>query len=443
MSTEQPDSDQRSGAVESESASVRGKWSGRLLRTMLVLVIIVVSAGVSVYWLTHQPKAQRKQPQAQARLVEVTAAKRQEHRITISAMGTVVPARAIQLAAQVSGQVVAVSPAFVPGGRVEAGGKLLQIERTDYELAVLRRKSELTQAQGELSMEMGQQSVAQRELELLGMDVDQEDMKLLLRKPQLAMAQAAVAAARASLAQGELNLQRTEISTPFNAMVESRSVDLGAQVGVGTAVASLVGTDKYWVQVLVPMDQLRWIDIPDGDGKAGSTVRVYCEAAWGPEVFRVGMAEQLTGSLEPEGRMAQLLVAVVDPLGISSEPQQRHRLLLDSYVRVEIEGQKLSGVISVPRTALRDGKNVWVMQPDKTLGISKVKTVWSGNDQVFVTDGIDDGDLLITSDLAAPVAQMALRRADAADQDVTEVEDEAKVEVEPEAEAVTEAAGPK
>jgi len=437
--------------------SAARKWLKRAVRVLLVGVILAAAAGISYYWLTHRPIAQRRPPEGRATLVEVHPVRRDTQTIVVRALGTVVPARQVELAPRVGGEIVHISPEFVPGGRFDAGEVVARIDPKDFELAVrgheaerdkraaeleqragevTQRASDVVQAESELAIEMGQQSVAKREYELLGQVVRSEDEALVLRRPQLKIAQSACEAAKAAkrsaeaarraaqaikeaadvaLEQAGLDLQRTTIRAPFNAMVQSRQVNLGSQVSAGTPLATLVGTDEYWVQVSLPVDQLKWIRVPEFNSRQGSTARVYCEPAWGPEAWRSGRVARLMTALEPQGRMARLLVTVADPLGLKADSAERRALILDSYVRVDIEGRALDGVVRVPRTALRDGQRVWVMTEDRTLDIRQVTIAWSGNDHVCISEGLADGDLLITSNLGAPVQGMALKTAPDAD----------------------------
>ena len=397
------------GTMEEPPAPIG--WLGRILRLLLVLIILAAGGAVAYYWMTNKPKARRRRPEKQAVLVEVSRVTPATERVVVQAMGTVVASRTIQLASRVGGEIVAVSPEFVPGGHYATNERILQVDPRDYELVVRQRTSELTKAQSDLTLEMGQQSVAKGEYALLGQDVKEGDKELLLRQPQLAMANATVSAAQAARAKAQLDLARTDIVAPFNAVVQSRNVDLGAQVSVGSPLATLLCTDEYWVQASIPLDELRWIGIPQVSDKEGSTVRVYHEAAWGADAFRVGTVDRLMTDLEPQGRMARMMIAVKDPLDRSASPAKRHPLILGQYVRVEIEGRDLPGVVRIPRTALRDGNRVWVMTPDSTLDIHQVDIVWGGSDHVLVRDGLADGDLLVTSDLGAPVQGMALRTA--------------------------------
>ena len=455
MSANRPET-QHAPPAPAPEASAGLRWLGRLVRLLLVLAVLAAGGGVSYYWMTHRPKAHRRPPQAQATLVVARAATPRRHTVVVHALGTVVPARTIQLASRVGGQVIEVRPEFAPGGRFRVGEVMVRIDPNDFVLAVrqqkterarsqavveqrtaevLQRQSDVVRAESELALEMGQQSVSKREYELLGSTVVAGDRDLVLRQPQLRTAKAARDAAAAAVrsAEGirkaaaaaqnaaevaletaELDLSRTTIRAPFNAMVQARNVDLGAQVAVGAPLASLVGTDEYWVQVLVPMDKLQWIRIPGVNAEAGSPARVYHEAAWGAGGVRTGVVVRLMTDLEPQGRMVRLLVAVKDPLSLGAAPGRRHPLILGGYVRVEVDGRDLPDVVRVERTALRDGERVWVMRPDGTLDIHKVKVVWGDLENVYVAGGLEKGELLITSDLAAPVQGMALRRAAAA-----------------------------
>ena len=451
MTTSTPDNPSAGDGVHRGSAG--RLWLSRLARALLVLIVLGVAAALSSHWLRNKPTAQRRPRRPEAMLVEVSRVTPATEQVTVRALGTVVPARLVDLSARVSGEIVGISPQFLPGGQLSAGKEVVRIDPEDYALAVqqqqaeldrltavldqqrsnvARQVSEVARAESELKVERGQQSVAQREYELLGTVVEEEDLELILRRPQLRTAQANYGAAKAAklaaeagtraagasrdaaavaLRKAELNVTRTTIRTPFNATVHDKFVDLGSQVSPGTKLAELAGTDDYWVEVALPLDQLQWIDIPEVNSSEGATVRVYHESAWGPGAFRVGTVRRLMTELEPQGRMAQLLVSVKDPLALQAPAAERRPLILGAYVRVEIQGRALPDVVRVPRTAFHDGDRVWVMQPDGTLDIREVRPVWSGAEHVCVSQELSDGDLLVTSNLSAPVQGMALRRA--------------------------------
>jgi len=437
----------------------RGRvWLGRVARAALALVILGGGAWMGIWWFTHKPTAGRRRPEPRPRLVRVQTVRPGRHRVLVQVMGEVVPARTVQLAPRVGGQVVEMNPEFLPGGRLKAGEVVVQIDPEDYRLAVRSRRAEadrlaalaaqaeatleqraadLVQAEANLAIEMGRQAVAQREYALLGQGLPAADEALVLRRPQRDAAKAAVDAARAAqtsaeaalraaraaeeatraaLAQAELDLARTAVRAPFNALVQSRSVNLGSQVAAGTPLGVLVGTDTYWVRVSVPVDELKWLRIPRAAGEEGSPARIYDRAAWGPGVFRRGTVLRLESGLEPQGRMARVLVAVPDPLasavegGGAEDPGGRPPpLLLGSYVRVDIEGVELDGVVALERRLLREGDRVWVMDAANRLRIRPVRVAYRGRERVLVSEGLAAGDRVVVTDLMDAVDGMPLR----------------------------------
>jgi len=325
-------------------------------------------------------------------------------------MGTVVAAQEVTLQPRVSGEVIKLSPEFVPGGRFKAGEFILQIDPKDYELTVEKTRSQVAQAQYELKMEQGAQEIARHEWELLGVEetATEQDRELALRKPHLIKANAALEAANAAVREAKLDLERTTIIAPFNAIVTTESVDVGAQVTQQTQLGTLVGTDEYWVRAAVPVDQLGWIRFPGRDGKGGSTAAIRQQLATDLHNEWTGRVVRLMGDLEPEGRMARVLISVRDPLRLGSGDEAGLPLLIGSYVSVAIEGREVKDVIPLPRTALRDGDSVWLMNDGNKLEIANVSVVWRDRDTVWVRDGIEPGQRLVVSDLPAPVEGMGL-----------------------------------
>jgi len=274
---------------------------------------------------------------------------------------------------------------------------------------VKQLESEVAKVEAELLLEQGNQLVSQKEFELLGESVSDEEKSLMLRQPQLESLRANLSAAKARLEQAQVNLQRAEIRAPFNAIVVSRDVNLGSRVTTGSELALLVGTDAYWVEVSVPVSRLRWINIPQAYSEQGAQAKIYDQAAWGDGVNRVGRVARLSAALEEKGRMARLLVEVPDPQSLKKRNSGKPGLLLNSYVRVEIEGQELMSSAAISRDLLRDDDTVWIMDQDNRLDIRKVDIAFRGEEEVYLTAGLESGERLITSLLPTPVQGMPLR----------------------------------
>ncbi len=393
--------------VASDSETMNPSRGGRTLRFAAIAAILACGIGISGYFMSNKPRASRKSREPRAMLVDIMTAAAGTEQIFVQTLGNVTTSRSIDLAARVSGQILEISPEFIPGGYLEKGDRIVRIDPRDFELIVRERESSLARARSDLKVEMGQQEVSRREYDLLGKNLEGAARELLLREPQLAAIKAAVDAAEASLEQARLNLQRTAVRVPFNAVVQSRKVNLGSQVSMGMNLGSLIGTDEYWVQVSIPVKQLKWIDIPGSGVDEGSSVRIYNEAAWGQGIWRRGKVLRQLSELEPRGRLAQLLISVEDPLGLNSDTE--HPLILGSYVRVSIEGSTVENVVKIPENALRNHDTIWLITPEKTLDIHSVEVVWQVNGSVYIRNDLPAESRVITSDISTPVNGMILR----------------------------------
>jgi RND family efflux transporter MFP subunit len=375
----------------------------------LVICLLLIAAGIvgARLLIATKPKVNRRPPERMAPLVRTAVLQPENYTFSIPAMGTVIPSRETGLEVPVSGEVIYVHSEFTEGGMFAQGTKILQVDPKDYELAVQQKRKALADAEYALKLEQGHQDVARQEWSLLYGDkaVSKGESDLALRKPHLEKVQAEIAAAKAELEQAEINLKRTTLTAPFNALVLNSYVELGSQVSSQKRLADLVGTDTYWVQISLPIDRLRWVQVPNGDQGAGSEVDIFYRA----DNVKTGRVARLLPDLSKEGRMARLLIEVADPLDLQAKGEKQPMLLIGEFVRVSIEGEELHNVYRVPRSALRNDREVWIVDGESKLAIRPVKTIWRDQDTVVFQDGFKYGEALVISDIPAPVAGMDLR----------------------------------
>jgi RND family efflux transporter MFP subunit len=384
------------------------------LKAVIPLVILAIAAVGAYTMIMTKPVAHKKAPEVPVPVVEVTYLKPENSRIWTEAMGTVEPAREINLGSQVSGKIISVSSSFIPGGLFKKGQEILRIDPIDYELAVKQQQAVVTEAEYNLKIELGHQKVAGREWKLLGESTGKAgsgSSDLALRKPHLEKARADLESARSKLRAANIDLSRTRIKAPFSAQVVSRSVDLGSIVSSQQTLAHLVGTDEAWILATVPVDRLRRISFPDNEsGLKGSDVEI---AVNGENTFsdKHGEVVRLLPSLEEKGRMSRVIISVADPFNLD-RVKNIPKLLLDSYVRVRIDSGVLENVYVIPRDAFRDNNTVWIMKPDNTLEVRKVDSVWRDSKYIYVKKRLNPGERLVLTDIPAPLEGMKLRESE-------------------------------
>ena len=382
-------------------------WSLKRAASMLIAAgIVFAGVAVAIVFVRTKPKARPMPKERTAPFVTVVSMVPTNVHVHIDVMGTVEAVDEVMLQPEVSGRILWTHPELVEGGTVTGDEVVVRIDESDVELALRRQKAALESARSDLSIEKGQQDIAKREWELVGGgdEASEMDLELALRGPQLRAREASVASAEAAVAAANLDLSRTAVRAPFNAVVAEAAADVGDQAMANTVLATLVGTDLFRLRTAVRVDQLKWIDFPGDTSHPASQVRIFLPTG----VVRTGTVSRLMPQLSEAGRMAQILVDVSDPLYVDQPDRKDAALLLGQVLRVEIVGREIEGVYGIPRTALRDGSKLWMVDGDSRLRIFPVEVLWGTEDQVFVADGFDPDDRLIVSHLATPVEGMKL-----------------------------------
>lgn len=393
------------------------------LRLFLTLGILACAGGLAYYFISNPKISEKKEDEdVQSVFVETQRVTPSDYPVLINVMGRVMPAQEAVIRAQVSGEILSISENFVPGGFFKKDDIILNIDPTDYELALQSQQAVMKQATAALRLEKGQQSIARDELKILerttGKKLGNQD--LALRKPQMEQALADIASAQAALDIAQINLERTTLHAPFNAIVTHRNTNIGNVVSTNDALATLVGTDEYWIEAEVPTKDIQWLSFsspvsnsPQSSNAQNASPAILKES--GGIGARIGYLQNMTGMIDEKSRLAKVIISVNDPLlqseGTLNNTQTKSPFVLkiNDFVRVSIEGKTLKNAYRLPTQYVRDGGRVWVYTLDGTLDMRDVMIVYEDRDFVYITDGLNANTEIITSDIITPVDGMALK----------------------------------
>ncbi len=387
------------------------------MKYIISFLIILLAVGAAVGLYRTSPETKRTVPKRPVPLVETVNIHPGNENVFIEAFGTVVPAMSITLQSEVEGRIISQNPDLIPGGLIKRDEMLVQVDPADYELAVHEYRAELEEANFELDLEKGKQVIAGREWALMEKEIKTAEAgkSLALREPHLRLAKAKVDKAQSRLATAELALKRTTLKAPFNALVLEEFIDKGQLVNRQTPLATIVGADQFRVQASVPVAVLQRISVPEKTGQRGPSVKIIFEPVSGPPVVRSGHVLRIMGDLDPEGRMARLLIVIDDPLNLHSahaSGRTKGKILLGSYVKVIINAGSFNNVFTIPRQALREGDVIWVKDSDDTLQLRQVNVVWRRKDDVLAKIKLKPGEELILSRLQSPLPGIKVKARD-------------------------------
>lgn len=426
-------------------------------KVAIVIGILLLAALVSFALVALSPQPPKRPPQVIAPLVQTIDVDAQNGVLNVSGNGTVRPRAQINLAPQVAGKVVYVSPSMVSGARVTKGQTLVRIEQADYQNALRQAEAEVAQQQVTLLQEEEEAMIAKEEYERFRKrentreslspfaSVDENDYaaglinegssqagasdgdeegpsSLVLREPQRAAAAAALARAEATLEDAKLALSRTRMTAPFDGYIRSESVDPGQFVAVGQSIAELYASEE--VEIMVPLSTDEAALIPSLWEKQANQsdllipAGVYME--YGGQSYRWdGYVHRAEAALDEMTRTVDVVVRVPNPfsggelIAIPGEVDLLSShvppLMVGQYTRVEIEGAELQNYYTIPRRALRVDDEIWTIKDDSLIHIVPVQVIQKIGEEVFILSDLDEQIEVVTSDLSAVTEGMRVR----------------------------------
>ncbi|MEW6741216.1 MAG: efflux RND transporter periplasmic adaptor subunit [Planctomycetota bacterium] len=373
-----------------------------ILKITLPLVVLAGAGFGAAAIIRAKPPVESHRPEIRPPLVLVERVRLSDRQLAITSQGTVSPRTESQLIPEVSGRVVWVAPAFVPGGFFAKDEVLLRIDKLDYERAVVRATADVAARRLRLAQEEAEAAVARDEWAEIGGGA--EAAPLTLRVPHLEEARASLAAAEAALEQAKRDLERTEVRAPYAGRVRQKLVDVGEFVTRGAPVARLYAVDYAEIRLPLPDSELAFVDLPLGyrggdDVREGPRVHLHAEFAgatheWEGEIVRT------EGEIDPASRMVHAVARVEDPYGRAGA-EERPPLAVGLFVSAEIEGHLAKGVACLPRAALRGSSQVWVIDGDSRLRFRKVDVLRTTRTEAIVRGGLEEGERVCLSAMEA------------------------------------------
>lgn len=373
----------------------------RIVMGLIPLFILLGLAGLSIAMKVFTPKSERRKPPAPpAMLVEVLPIQARDYQVMVESYGTVQPRTESTLLAQVSGQVMTISPNLREGGFFEQDEVLLEIDQRDYVANVEIARATLIDARQNLAEEQARSNQASADWERLGNQGPAPD--LVLRKPQLSAAQARVASAQSQLDKAMLNLERTRIRAPFAGRVLTKSVDVGQVVNPNAPLAEVYATDYVEVRLPIRDKDLPFVDLPERYRAGGSQVTkadevpvtlnssLVRDSQWQGRIVRTESA------IDAVARQLHCVAQIDDPFGEAAAG--RKPLKIGEYVTASIAGRTVADAIVVPTRAIYQSTYAYVVEDDK-LQQRTVSIAWQNDSEAIIESGLAAGDQLIVTPL--------------------------------------------
>lgn len=379
----------------------------KLMKMIAPILVLVVSIGVVQILSAAKPAPEKKEESQRMISLYVDEVKSDTVTLSVQTHGEVRPKTEIDLIPQVSGRIVAISESFAEGAEFGPGTTLIKIDDSDYKVAVIRAQANVAQAQVELERELANARI--KEAHWLDKRNSGEPTPYALNQLQVAQARAMLRAAEADLNEARMNVARTEISVPFVGRVREKNIGIGQYVTTGTRLGRVFSTGTVEIRLPLTDAQLAELNLPMGfmADSLNAPVVQFKATVGRQEHFWTGRIVRINASVDQQTRLIYAIAEVEDPYGVGSD--NGAPIAVGMFVSAEIISLSSQQALVLPRMALRNADKVYVINDENRLEIRTVKVLSTSEEIVLVTDGVEQGDLVVTSTIPAAIDGMEVR----------------------------------
>src|SRR5271167_1839726 len=355
------------------------------LRPILWLLLVVAIVGAAVWYLPRhgrQTSPGGRVTSGGPTPVGVAKAQTGDMPVTLNGLGTVTPLAVVTVKTQINGYLMSV--AFQEGQHVKKGDFLAQIDPRPYQVA-------LEQAQAQLAKDQALLKNAQVDLQRYNTLVAQNSVATQTRDTQVSLVaqdEATVKADQAQIDTQKLNLTYCHIVSPVTGRVGLRQVDAGNYVQNSDPNGIVVVTQLQPISVIftLPEDNLpevfkRW------HTGAALPVTAY---------DRTGATELEKGTLNTIDNQIDTTTGTVKLRAMFNNEQWI--LFPNQFVNIQLTVDTMHDVDIVPSAAIQRGAPgtfVYVVKPEKTVAVQKVKLGPSDGQRIAILSGLEPGESVV------------------------------------------------
>lgn len=416
-----------------EKSSKVKKFRTFLFRFLRVVVVLAIAIALAKGLISLKEKPEKKEVIKTPPSVKVMAVNPVSKVMMIDAYGTVTPRKLVRIAVEVPGRIEYLHPSFIEGGLMNAGDLLIRIDQRSYQLdqqtgqvRIRQAKTEIEQLKQDIEnlrkdvqLSKANVDLAKKEMERItalttnqfasqnSMDRARQQYlqakiqwqnihnRLVLTDTVMEQKKAALAMARIEFQKADLALKKTRIRAEFNGFVLNKFVEKGEYVTPGQVLGSMYQKDSLDVEVSIPLEKIKWIESFFENGKTpDARVRVansdsITSFVWDAKVAR------LKAKIDEKTRTLPMTLEILNP---DVKIKKLFDLKPGTFVKCSIVGETYENIFIVPRHLLK-GEDILFIINDGHLRMKKVIVLRKFEDEIYVNEGLNPGDKIISSPL--------------------------------------------
>ena len=358
----------------------------KLFSLILIPLTILIVAGIIVaFLLKTKPEPKRSAPKpiiARVAVLNITA---QANIPKIETFGTVRSYFETDLSSLSGGEVIKISPRFRAGESVSKGEVLLEVNPADYIANLAKQKAAVATAKQNLLTEEAHSRISKSNWVSSGRKLEKAS-PYALRTPHVESAKSTLKSAEAALVQAELDLTRTKVTAPYDAIIQDRNVSPGEVInpgggfGAGTSLGRLIAREKAEVRLPLTPKEVVQLKLPLAFRQSGSeknpsnaplpitlTSPAYPGVQWNAKITRTEV------SVDQQNQVVFVVAEIDHPFDTPNTAP----LPIGTFVKAQMLGKTMENTLNLPESSIIDDHYIWVVDQDSKLRRKNIQRLYS------------------------------------------------------------------
>jgi len=427
-----------------------------VMRIVICVVILLIGVGIMAKLSGLKKPPEETTVLEKPLRVQGLKASLENVPVFITGYGEVRALNVVTISPEVSGKIVRTHPRLETGEIIPKGETLYEIDDQNFRAALMEARAVVAQMkttvqrlEKQYALDRDRQKTTERNRELAEAEyervkklyqtnkvvsqsavdkaeqaynaaadaADQMARMIALYPIQIKEAQSGLASARARLSLAEINLKRCRVASPFEGRVKSVALENNQFVAPGQNVLTLA--DDSLLEIRVPVDSRdarKWLMFKSGSNDDARTAWFQdlepapCTISWTEEPKGHIWEGRIHRVVQFKQQTRTLTVAVrIDAAAAGRHGSAVLPLVEGMFCSVKIPGKTLEGVVQLPRSALTFDNTVYIANSENRLKTAPVTVARTEGQKVYISGGLNMGDIVITTRLIDPLENALLQ----------------------------------
>ncbi len=351
----------------------------------LTLLIIVLGIGVKNFFASKKEEPKKMNPPAGERIVKVKPVTYIETPVVVTAFGRVISAQSVALVAEVGGRLMQGTIVLKEASRFNKGDIIYKIDDREARYNLQSQKSEflnnvastLADIKIDFPEELSKWENFLEQIEIMKPLPELPEIKS--RKEKTFISNRKLLNQYYAIKSAEERLAKFMFIAPYNGSIAQLNIEEGSVVNPGANIGRIIRTDEMEAEIPVKAENIKWIE-------KGMSVKLYAEnksMQWEGKIARI------SDYVDPNTQSINVYVTVL--------PNNQNKLFEGIYLQAEIEGKIVVNTMEIPRKALVNNNQVFVVNNGK-LKLKPI-TIHKVNSNSLMFSGLDTGELVVVESL--------------------------------------------